>query len=346
MCKNIGNAISQYAIIIGLVILALIPVFLIFGNTINKSFTDFLHILQNKDVTTTSSTNLNTVINSTSKNTSNYSGTPTSNCEDGSCTIDYGDFVLTGIPDDFSGFIETHGTSGGTETLVALLDQMAEQMKDNVPPEDYQTYKELANLGHILADFEASLEDTAKNCANYKVFPDECMQDKIGWGTKYTLNSPLLKQFSNLSNELNYSGYTFNVGYAMNQYINDPETFGYEKDNQLAFAIVDKYKLIMNSDNVSEKQKAVTQELYWQIGNLSTKLGKACYDSISDFEGEVNTSGSLYADPITGEFSDNDKTITHDVTAIYDVDTSKITDIDSALICVTGKHLDSGQQCH
>ena len=183
-----GNATTQYAIIIVLVIIALIPVLFIFGGTITRSFTDFYNCLLNTEKytpvvktdtnnpvsaniseTTTNKTDTTTSIktsskpiidttgNTTSANSTMASGSysttltnPQVNCDKGICTINYGDFVLNGIPDNFGGFIEAQGASGGLETIAASLQEIIDSLDE--PGDEYLKDPLLELIGLIGTD--------------------------------------------------------------------------------------------------------------------------------------------------------------------------------------------------
>lgn len=180
---NKGATLFQYAIIIALVALAIVPILLIFGGNINKILADYSGIFKTNDKMVKYNVSLsksptNTASASTSTPTSTtgitlpgikpgeLSGTPNNpvkQCIEGLCSIDYGNFVLNNVPDDFNSFVETSGTSAGTKTIITLLEQVAQQQTD---PKTTDLIRKLANYGHQLAANEKNVEDVAQDVIN------------------------------------------------------------------------------------------------------------------------------------------------------------------------------------
>lgn len=52
-------------------------------------------------------------------------------CTDGMCTMTFKGVGLTGIPEDFSEFIETSGPASGTDTIAAILNEVAQIYEDD-----------------------------------------------------------------------------------------------------------------------------------------------------------------------------------------------------------------------
>jgi hypothetical protein len=99
-------------------------------------------------------------------------GTPTKpqlNCGPSECSIDYGDFVLNGLPANYSQIVETVGASGGTEALVTQLDLILQQARDNDLPVDIKLLQELANLGHNVAR-QQEVAEALSNSANVNLY--------------------------------------------------------------------------------------------------------------------------------------------------------------------------------
>ena len=187
--KRIGSVLSQYGIIIGLVVLAIIPIFIIFGNNIVGYFTQFNELLKsnNTNLSSTSSSNngnssnsssstgtstaSSTTSNTTSSNTTSsvsagqLGGTPekpVSNCVNNSCTIDYGEFILNGVPANLDEYMQSAGASGVTEALAAVLDQLIAQSPEINSSLDINLLKQLAERGHSFANLENNMEEYAQ----------------------------------------------------------------------------------------------------------------------------------------------------------------------------------------
>ncbi|MEW5820363.1 MAG: hypothetical protein AB1782_09245 [Cyanobacteriota bacterium] len=185
-CYNRGNALSQYSIIIALIALTLVPVFFFTGNYIFKNFEIFSNLLKGNQTETkaliTQNINDSPEI-SESNNTSEHQpqinnvnnkeltgdkilsdqlggnlDSPVIKCSNRNCSIDYGDFVLNGIPEDFGSFVEASGTSGGTEKLAAILEQIAVQLEQKGDTAGSKDFRDLANTLHIVARIDKSIE--------------------------------------------------------------------------------------------------------------------------------------------------------------------------------------------
>lgn len=180
--KN-GSALAQYAIVIALVSVAVATGYLLFGKTIVSCLTDFSNALSdnsaaiaaNTSTTTSSSTSgsTSTAITSPPSTTlldasslGGNPGDPQISCTDGMCSIDYGTHIFNGIPEDFSGFVETSGSTAGTDVVLAILDdivQAAEEGKIEMSTDELEKIRLLAEKGHALANGERSLEDFILN---------------------------------------------------------------------------------------------------------------------------------------------------------------------------------------
>lgn len=153
-----GSALAQYAIILGLIAVVLVPGFFFIGTNIVDSFKNFYVCLGGDS----------SAIGSPSPSTESLTGTPgtlftstpSNDCIGNSCVLDFGPVVLDGVPDNLNEIIETSGTHGGTEILADLLSQIAEQVEnlDQVSEEDKKKIDQLATLAYQLATYEQTIE--------------------------------------------------------------------------------------------------------------------------------------------------------------------------------------------
>ncbi len=345
MNKEHGNQIIQYVIIIALVALAVGSVFFILGSNLVTNFTNFYNIFSNKanennnQVASNDSLKSQGGIAKEEIKSGSMGGTPdipVKKCENNFCTIDYGEFVLQGVPDHFTEFVRTTGSSGGTQTLVNLLDQIIDQMEGEINPDSLQKAKELSNLSHMLADYESQLEQYADNCKNSSD-PKACIADIFA--QKYYPSS----EFAAIYPDINLNGDSYahtDLGSALNFYQTKPEEFEKRKNTDLPFAIVDSFNGFKDDDGYTDVQKAVITELYRQISSMGQELDDLFYAAKSD---EVWS--YTYYDPVTGESSPMTiENITLD--DITNPEFSKLTDIDASLICLTGQNQDINGQCN
>lgn len=157
-----GNALAQYGIIIALVAIGLVPTFMFLGSNILKGLTNFSSFLgDNNEIEAN-----NAAINSGTSPALTLSGTATQEdpeiaCTGSNCAIDFGDYVLDGIPADFSTYVSTTGTAGGTEKLASVLKEMAEEANLDETTTDLIT--KLANNGYSLASAQSSVQSIVEN---------------------------------------------------------------------------------------------------------------------------------------------------------------------------------------
>lgn len=188
MVRNIkGASLAQYAILIGILVTILVPAYFMFGGTIvsqlEKYTTVFAGIndtMASNSITTSATTSSTTTSTTTTTTTSplitdpvfpppatpgSLGGSPSDPvrvCSGGMCSIDYGTYVFNGIPDDFSEFVETSGTTAGTEVVLNALDSLIEAVENGsitMTTQELSYIKDLANKGHLLAAGERAIEN-------------------------------------------------------------------------------------------------------------------------------------------------------------------------------------------
>lgn len=347
MKKTQGTSLAQYAIIIALIALALIPIFIIFGGMIHNHFSFFNNCLEEGEITNNQTT---TTTDPKNINKPNDIKEPEKTCSGDSCSINFGNFILTGIPSNYHGFIETHGTSGGTDKLLSMLEQIADQLEEDGDIEGAKEYRELANLGHFLASIEERLENAAKACEG-ETNSFECFNDNLSRKVKKNLNTPenikhLIPEFS--ANNLQFGSYdqVLTIDYAVNQFHNNTTDFNNDKEMLLSYAIADKFQSIINNEKYSDSMKSVTVELMNNISDLSRDIGQIAHLSgKATFDGTTHGVLSTY-DMITGERLEMKSYDIENINDALDSHVSIITNIDSALICAAGSNADTGRECH
>jgi len=119
--RSNGNVLNQYAILLGLIVLALVPVFILFGNQIVGTFSYYLD--KYTDIGLHAERNVN-IMGGSYLQKGDF-GIET--CSNGSCDINLGSLVLKGVPKNIEELIETSGVAGGTNELLQLLQQIADQ---------------------------------------------------------------------------------------------------------------------------------------------------------------------------------------------------------------------------
>ena len=112
-------------------------------------------------------------------------------------------------------------------------------------------------------------------------------------------------------------------------------------DNNATNKIVEQYNKVMASSNVDRQTKNIITELYNSLSVIAED-----FDNNAKFLAG-DTLFNKYIDPFTGEelqFGKSSDTECFD--NFYNYNASKLSHIDSSLVCAAGKHQDSGTKCH
>lgn len=158
-----GSSLAQYAIVLAIIAVGLVPVFIIMGDSIKQHLENFNSSMEENNKTIENNQNGASIANEDVKpgDIGGSSVAPKIQCQNSSCVIDFGDYVINGIPGDFSEYIEGSGSAGGTEKLAAILQEIA----DNAPvdEETRNLLQQLAQNGHGMAQIERGFhEDITK----------------------------------------------------------------------------------------------------------------------------------------------------------------------------------------
>ena len=361
MRKKVGASVAQYAIIIALVCISVTGVFYALGDTINEHLANISNFF----------TGNNVVIAENKKHDSILAGSlepgslpgssltnPVRECAGDICALDYGEFVLNGIPDDFGTFVETSGTAGGTDLMSDMLAQIADYLEESGDTEGAEEYKQLANLGHYLADVHEIIEQAATYCGQEQGFgftsSDDgmnCFRDTmLDRHSRLTKNPDIMHLMADIDNydleKLIKEGMI--IGDAKKEYNDDcidgvcSHNFLDDADTYPSFAMVQLYESIMANPEYSDDLKAITQELYLNIGDLA--YNQAGNSNAAMHHGHY---GLQEYDPLTGELIGNNEFMVSDhLFEITNPNASVYTDLDSALICTSSGNSDKNNQCH
>lgn len=350
MRKHCGHSITEYSIIITLVALALVAVFYLLGAQIVSIFTSYSTSYDS--MATSARLNLND--NTSPLTPGSLKGTnisPVMNCNAGNCAIDYGDVILTGVPEDWGGFIETAGTSGGTDKLLSLVEQLADQLENNGDSKGAAEYRDLANLGHFVASIQKQLEDIANTCSSH-ADPANCFNDNTKLGGFEKL--PLPDNISSYMTKYNVNNYNLaflaqqcSVEEAKYDQIYETNDWNAHKDYFPSYHMVEIFDSIMSNPGYSPAMKEITKELYLNINELSVNIASQAntMQTTATFGPTGKMSWKDY-DPLTGEkvgtfFVDK----TADLSVITTPQISAGSNLNSLLICATGKFDDKGNAC-
>lgn len=371
--KECGASLAQYVIIITLIALALVPIYFTFGQQIVRGFTNFYNgvLSINNTLQANSPENLPAIKDGVVKG-GQLGGTPDNpkkTCVSGVCAIDYGDFVLNGIPDNFTSFVESNGTAGGTDKLVALLNQLADQADDPATPADEgQSIRDLANLSHIIARIDEQTETIANNCKS-NADPSNCFFSYVN-ANKITVSdlpadtATILPGFTGNNINLYGDGFYNQTSISVAKALKEGHTpnwgsfdANYFNDNKTKFpslAAVEKFDSIQGDPKISANIKNATEQIYRSISgisdNLSVNVSKLF--TYADLVTTTQVNAWPYSssfDPVTGSQLSDFNLTGYENSKINDVlhpKSSTNTDIDSAIMCATGKDADTGQNCY
>lgn len=320
-----GASLSQYGIVIALLGVALVPVFFIMGETISKQFASFNTIMTDNNATIIANAGTGTGTGSVEEETDTTSEAsldkPKINCDKDSCIIDYGEYVLKGIPNNFKEYVQSSGTSGGTEYLATLIEQIAETV--DLEEGTKNLIFQLANNGHSIATAERSLDSlvsTELNTANMK-------KDNVTWDNFVASH---VEQSDVLLGKREDFDKTLELVQAMLEENSDPES-----KNALVMINV----LSENIQTIAESTQVNTVKFSSSYVESDTDLNTLVENGyITEKQAELykedqDTTNQLIKDYTLKEYS------------TFVSDSSEITDIDSGIICGTGNGKDNGYEC-
>lgn len=341
--KNKGQNLIEFAILLGCIGVGAIFALSAIGFNVNNLFqngVDQMASYKPFGNVQSNSTTQQPPISNTPGPLGGTPDNPVKQCNGNTCKLDFGEFILDGVPDNFGELVKTSGTAGSTEALLGLVDQLITQMDGKVTIDELNKIKKLSNTGHLIANYEKYVEDFAINC-NASVDSYQCLSDFLYNGAStYSVPSSLSSQLPDLNIDIADPGSALEIGGAMNDYLNNTTKFNNHSTTDPAYAFVKSYLDVMDDSVFTDTQKSVIKQLYWQIGSLATE-----FDNIVWSSGSGNYSTDTYFDPITGQSFEYDVS-QFTVNDILSPKYSNVTDMDSALICASGHRSDVNNICH
>lgn len=103
---------------------------------------------------------------------------PAKECIGGNCTVDFGDYILEGIPENYSEYVEANGNSGGTDKLASLAAMLAQQLEDEGLPAEGGLVQEFSDLLDFMGQIQGKVEANAQMCLT-NATPD-CFKNSMG----------------------------------------------------------------------------------------------------------------------------------------------------------------------
>lgn len=320
--KHKGNALFQYVIILALVGLALTPVFMSVGEKIVDILQEYTTVFEANNVAIKGNTapivsTIPSQLTITSLTSTNNSIAVNDTCLGGSCTIQFGDMMLQGIPEDFNEFVETAGASGGTDSIASILYDIGKQLEESGQITQSEEVKKLASIAHNISVIESEMEDMVHSCNQTSDPATYDARHCIDWyffkNGKYA-NTPFPKPTGFDETYVDFPQLTYK------QYF---DTFANEsKTSNLAYFFKTQLDQVESDSTIPETVKKLTTKLSNDISTIQ-----------EDFMLNVKYSG-YYT-------KSNDEHLDYSDFASYNA--SSITDFKAAIICTAGNNGDSCQ---
>lgn len=333
--RHKGSSIIEYIIplaLIGIVAGLTITYFVTNGTLLNffsgtsnattNTSTGTMVLNQNPDNSGALISELN---NSASPQAGSLGGTPQApvkQCQGSNCNIDFGDFILSGIPSDYDEFVESAGNSGTTDQLASLFQQIADQLETQGDTFNAQRFKDMANLGHFIGDFQENiLTEISLDVEAMKNGTIKLVQDQNHMADLPAEVAHLLPDYQKItSGKTNTQNLAFN-----NTFLGIVDTSASTSNAGGALAAI--YGDIMNDSNVGAELKATTKQIF----NAMNTNSQDFYDNVYHFQ-----NGGPYE---TDYFIDNAfKNLTKP-------DSSNIANLNSSILCASAGLTDDGNSC-
>lgn len=353
MKKSKGASLAQYSIVLAVLSVSVIAVYGFLGQRTNSILLSYLGIFTANNAKVQSNAALLAQKGGSLSYTVNtipagsMGGTPdvpVQACVSGACTIDFGSYILSGVPEDFQEVVKNTGTSGGLDNIVDLMMQIADQIEQKGDIAGAQQFRDMANLGHFFAIVDKEREKAALSCLNdYVGYSDskECYQNKSAISENLAKYKP---DFINIS-EYHYS-YSIDIGYARSLKGSFVYTSGLNHAPEYNF--VDLYDKIQDNSSFPSELKGISTELYLMVASLQQSA-----EDVSNIAGSTtsvpNRTFQQY-DPITGAQTTVLLPLVTDLSVvmqnIYSPNFATGQHFNSSLICAAGKNVDIQDSCH
>lgn len=245
------------------------------------------------------------VVTTTSISAGQLKGTqenPVSKCSGNTCSIDYGSYVLNGLPEDFEGYVGSSGTSGGTEKLVAIIDQLIEEASKSDIDMDLALLKQLSNQGHSLAIKQKNGEDYALTIGNAK---SDNISNELAWLSASASRASEVSQQMMQSLEQINQKYSNPANQAQANILNTVNVLGkdiLEKNEQYTAAALSTYALRNDPSVITKSDDAVGSQYIKDGTALANNLEAILVPQYSE---KTNVKSTIIC--ATGKYSDDGK---------------------------------------
>ncbi|MEW5821163.1 MAG: hypothetical protein AB1782_13300 [Cyanobacteriota bacterium] len=353
MRKKYGSSLSQYVIIVIIIGLAVAMAYGLLGVNIKQNLANMVQ--SQEGINEQINENIIGLTNITPGSLGGNIDAPATKCNSGSCVIDYGNFVLNGVPENIQELVETTGASGGTENMASMIEQIADYLEASGQSGEATQLRDLANIGHFLAQIALTGESGASGCATnadpvscFKAFATDpanspTLPDNLKTIlTKYEAVQVPGKAYQTLIGlHGQYGTVGTRIDTARMMEVTNPSNFDIIKAFNPAYQFVDIYDNVVANPNISQEVKDITKELYKNIAgitiehqqNMSATYGQ--YTNMSGFGYDIYTGASVN----TGNYG------LVPLEKIVHPQTSLNTNIQSSLMCATGKFDALGKAC-
>lgn len=302
--RSKGNALTQYAIVLALLAVVLVPSFFMIGGTITQNFVDFYETLSGKKY----AHNTQSAQQTANSQDGNVSEGVNINCNGNDCEISINEAITLDISGDLSEIIETSGAAGATDHLASALSQLADQAESlNVSEEDKRLIYQLADQAKVLSQYEQNAEQYSKDITT---IIDACISnfDVAYYSTLKTqaqrenyfeeVLTPIENKFNNLPeiiqfyNMIHHIGGTEPVGDFMgaiagvsSPQMTDADTIMYQFKQT---------KGSLNASNIDPSLKSIINVLSDDVEMLANNMydsfqNNIDYEALEDIENLINT---------------------------------------------------------
>lgn len=207
-----------------------------------------------------------------------YGGTPDApvkKCDfGGTCVIDYGDFVIEGIPENFDNFIEATGTSGGIDKAAALFELIMLDLEKKGDTEGAEEFKNFSELLKFQAAMIKKFEEKAQGCksaTDQEVCYSKSLQEK------FNIDIPEnLKEFfpDAKMNSMTYEGLinSLRMDSAVRESRDYKDTFVANNTESPANPLAVLFDSILNNPKYSDSIKDITKNLFITSSDASYRV--------------------------------------------------------------------------
>lgn len=233
-----------------------------------------------------------------------WGGTPSSpitKCVSGSCSIDFGNYILNGVPESLDQIVKSSGSSGANDKMYDLYMQLSNQLAAQGDAAGAQDFKDMANLAKYMASMQKQVETNVAPCASA---PNKttCYQTNISSNDMSIISVPpelttLVSPASSWNKYLDTQLLQTVIGNgrtlkAMTEPMYTPSIKEYA-----GYAFIEKFDKIMNNSSFPSNLKGLAKELYLSVADINEEF----YERKSPYN-SMPMGGMNEYDPITGAF--------------------------------------------